>query len=103
MARVFPIASRSEVHETLQLLFARDGVLPACIWDNAKEMVQGRFYLKLKDAACHLKKLETHTPWSNAAVREIKELEKRVRCKLLRSRPSKCLWDDCLYFVQYCP
>ena len=64
-ARAFPMASRSEAHETLLLLFARDGVPLACICDNAKEMIKGKFYQKLKDAACELKQLEPHTPWSN--------------------------------------
>ena len=36
--RVFPMASRSEVHETLLLLFARGGVLPACFCKNVKEV-----------------------------------------------------------------
>ena len=53
--RAFPIASRCEAYETLSLLFARNGVQPAFISDNAKEMIQGKFYQKLKDAACHLK------------------------------------------------
>ena len=56
------MASRSEAHETLLLLFARDEVLPACICDNAKKMVQGKFYQKLKDAAYHLKQLDQYTP-----------------------------------------
>ena len=63
------MASRSEAHETLSLMFARDGVLQDCIFDNVEEMVQGKFYQKLKDAACHLKQLEPYTPWSNAAER----------------------------------
>ena len=43
-ATVFPMASRSETHGTLLLLFSRDGVLPACIYNNSKEMVQGKLY-----------------------------------------------------------
>ena len=82
-ARAFPMASRSEAHETLSLLFVRDGVLPACICDNAKEMIQGKFSQKLKEAACHLKQLETYTPWSNAAEREIKGLKKGAGHNLL--------------------
>ena len=62
-ARAFSKASRSEAHETLSLQFARDAVLPASICDNAKEMVQGKFYQKLKDAACHMTQLEPYTPW----------------------------------------
>ena len=61
-ARVFPMASRSEVHETLSFLFAGDGVPPACICNNSKEMEQGKFHQKLKDAACQLKQLELYTP-----------------------------------------
>ena len=64
--RAFLITSRSEAHETLSLLFTRDGFLPACSCNNAKEMVQGKFYQKLNDASCHLKNL-AYTPWSNAA------------------------------------
>ena len=60
--------------ETLSLLFARDLVPTARICYNAKEIVQGKFYQKLKDAAYHLKKLGLYTPRSNAAEREVKEL-----------------------------
>ena len=70
------MASKSEAHETFSLLFSRDGVLPACICNNTKEMKQDTFYQKLKDAACHLKHLEPYTPWSNAAKRKIKDLKK---------------------------
>ena len=100
-ARAFPMAFRSEAHENLLLLFARDGVLPACICNNAKEMIQGKFCQKLKDAACHLNQLESYTPWSNAAEREIKKLKKEASCKLLRCTAPKHLWDDCLELEAY--
>ena len=90
------MAFRSEAHASLSLQFVRNGFLPACICNNAKEMVQGKFYQKLKDAACHLKHLVPYTTWSNAAEKEIKELKKRASHKLLKSRAPKCLWDDCL-------
>ena len=93
-AKVPPVASRNEAHETLLLLFARDGVPPACICDNAKEIVQGKFHQKLKDDACHLKQLKPYTPWSNAA-------EGRADCKLLKFREPKHLWDDCLELEAY--
>ena len=88
-ASALPMASRSEAHETLLLLFARDVFSPACVCDNAKEMVQGKFHQKLKDAACYLKQLGSYSPWSNAG------------CKLLRSRASKHLWDNCLELEAY--
>ena len=87
---------RCEALETLSLLFARDGATPACICDNAKDLIQGKFHQKLKEAACHLKQLEPYTPQSNAAERENKQLKKGAGCKLLRSRAPMCLWDNCL-------
>ena len=95
------MASRSEAHETLLMLFVRGGVPPTCICNSAKEMIKGKFHEKLKDAACHLKQLEPYTPWSNAAEREIKELKKGVAHNLLHSRSPKCLWDVCLEFEAY--
>ena len=70
-------------HKTLPLLFARNGVPPAYIYDNANEKIQGKFYQKLKDAACQLKELEPYTLWSNATEREMKELKRGVSHKLL--------------------
>ena len=48
LARAFPIASRSEAHETLLLLFAWDGILLACSCNNARELLQGKFHQKLQ-------------------------------------------------------
>ena len=85
-------------------LFAVDGVPPACKCNNAKEMIQGKFHQKLKDAACHLKQLEPYTSLSNAAereIKEIKELKKGAGNKLPRSRAPKCLWDNSLELKTY--
>ena len=40
--------------------------------------------------------MEPFTPWSNAAEREKKELEKSPVMKLIKSGDPKRLWDDCL-------
>ena len=90
------MSSRSEAHATLLFLFMRDGIPLTCICNNAKELIQGKFHQKLKKAACHLKQLELYTPWSNAAERDIKELKKGSGHKLLQTRASKHLCDDCL-------
>ena len=82
--------------KTLPLLFTRNGVPPACICNNAKETIQGKFYQKHKDTAYHLKQLEPYTPWSNTAERGIKELKKGANHKLLQSRAPKHLCNDCL-------
>ena len=90
-ARAFPIASRSEAHETLSLLYVKDGVPPTCIYNNARELIQRKFHQKLKNAACHLKELEPYTPWSKAGEREIKELKKGAGYKMLQTRAPKHL------------
>ena len=92
-ARALPMALRSEVHETLLLLFAKDGALPACICNNAKEMIQGKFYQKLKNAACLMKWLKPYTPRSKAAEREVIELKKGAGHEFLQFRAPKCLWE----------
>ena len=91
----FPRASRSEAHKILFLLFVREGVPTKCIYNNAKEIIQGKFSQKLKKAACHLKQFEPYTPWSNAAEKEIKELMKGAGCKVLKSKAPMHLWDNC--------
>ena len=65
-----------EAHETLSLLFAMDGILLAWIFNNAEEMIQGKFHQKLKDTGCHLKQLGQYTPNPNSTEWEIKELKK---------------------------
>ena len=72
------MALRSKAHETFSLLFARDSVLVACICDNAEEIIQGKFYHKLKVAPCYFKQLEIYNPCLNAAEKELKELKKRA-------------------------
>ena len=39
----FPMKLKSEAHEGLSLFFQWDGVPPAVICDNAKEMILGEF------------------------------------------------------------
>ena len=41
--RAHPMKEKSEAHETLSLVFQRDGVPPKMIMDGAKEQVQGQF------------------------------------------------------------
>jgi hypothetical protein len=86
---------KSEAHETLSLLFERDGVPNVMITDGAKEQVLGDFKRKARQADCHLKQTEPYSPWSNAAEGTIPELKKGVARKMLQVPAPKCLWDDC--------
>ena len=56
------MSSCKKEHEILLLMFAYDGLPSVYICKNAKELMKGTFYQKLKDPACHLKQLEPFNP-----------------------------------------
>ena len=66
------------------------------ICDNPKEINQGEFNRKHKEASCHLRQTEPFTPWLNAAERKIKELKNGSARKMIKSSALKGLWDSCL-------
>ena len=70
------MTQKGEAHETLSLLFAREGVPPSMVLDNSPEQIQGDFKRKLKEANCHMTQTEPHTPWSQAAEGCIRELKR---------------------------
>lgn len=94
--RAFPMKKKSEAHETLSLLHARDGVPNVMIMDGAPEQTMGEFRRKCRQADCHVRTTEPHTPWSNAAEGGIRELKKGTGREMVRSKCPKRLWDDCL-------
>jgi transposase len=94
--RAYPMKKKSEAHEGLGLLFARDGVPDTMVMDNAKEQVMGEFRRKSREAGCHIRQTEPYSPWANAAEGSIKELKKGVARKMISSKAPKPLWDDCL-------
>jgi len=73
--RVFPIQKKSDAHEGLSLLAARDGILLSIIMDNAQERTRGTFRKKARDLGFHIKQVEPHSPWQNAAEGAIRELK----------------------------
>ena len=85
----FPMKLKCEAHVTLSFLFQQDGMPPAVIFDNAKEIILGEFNRKFKEASCHLKQMEPFFSWSNAAKREFKELKKEFGRKLIKFGASK--------------
>ena len=50
----YSTSRKSQAHDDLGLLFARDGVLPKMIVDGAMEMKLGEFARKCKEASCYL-------------------------------------------------
>jgi hypothetical protein len=71
------------------------------VMDGAKAQIQGDFRRKLREAGCHIRQTEPHTPKSNAAEGSIRELKRGVGREMVRSREPKRPWDDCLVRKAY--
>ena len=76
---------KGEFHETLSLLFHRDGVPPSIIADNSKEQILGEFKRKFNEADCHLEHTEPYSPWMQAAEGCIRELKRGVSRLMIRT------------------
>lgn len=61
------MSAESEAHETLDLLFKRDGVPRALISNSANALIQGEFWKKARAAGAHYKETEPYSPFSNRA------------------------------------
>jgi len=86
----------SEAHETLSMLFKRDGVPPKIFADNSKEQSLGNFAKKCREADYRLVNTEPHSLWMMAAEGCIKELKHGSSCKILKTGSPKRLWDHCI-------
>ena len=92
---------KGEAHETLSLIFHRDGVPPSMIANNALEQTQGHFKCKLNEADCHLKQTEPYSPWMQAAEGCIRVLKRGVSRKMIRTGSPKRLRDHCIVLQAY--
>jgi hypothetical protein len=95
-ARVHPMTRKDEAHETLSLLFYRDGVPPTMVFDGSKEQCQGDFKRKLCEADCHARQTEPHSPWQQAAEGCIHELKRGMSRKMIKTGSPRVLWDHCI-------
>ncbi len=62
-ARANPTTRKGEAHETLSLLFHRDGVPLTMVLDGLKEQTKGDFMRKLREADCYAKQTEPYSLW----------------------------------------
>ena len=95
-ARAHPMKRKGEAHETLSLLFHRDGVPPAMVTDGSKEQTLGDFRRKLREADCHPRVTEPYSPWQQAAEGCIREVKRGSSRKMISTGSPKPLWDHCL-------
>jgi hypothetical protein len=87
---------KGEAHETLSLLFHRDGVPPTMVLDGSKEQCNGDFKRKLLEADCHLRQTKPYSPWQQAAEGCIRELKRGVTRKMIKTGSPRTLWDHCI-------
>ena len=95
-ARAHPMTRKGEAHETLSLVFHRDGVPPTMIFDGSKEQTTADFKRKLREADCHGRQTEPYSPWQQAAEGCIRELKRGTSRKMIKTGSPKTLWDHCL-------
>jgi hypothetical protein len=99
--RAFPMAKKSDAHEALSLLFHRDGAPPEMVMDGAREQIHGEFRRKCREASVHVKQIEPHSPWQDAAENIVRETKNGVARQMFTSKAPKRLWDDCIELVAY--
>jgi hypothetical protein len=88
------MAKEKDAHEAISLLFHQDGVPNVMVMDGAESQIQGGFRRKLREAGCHIKQMEPHTPKSNTSEGSIRELKRGVGREMVSSGAPKRLWDD---------
>ena len=99
--RAYPMEKKSDAHEGLSLMFARDGVPKVLIMDNSKEQTLGTFMKKSRESNCWIKQTKPYTTWSNSDESAIRELRKGSARKMLKKNYPKRLWDDCIELQAY--
>ena len=72
---------KSEAHESLSMIFKRDGVPPKIVFDNSKEQSLGKFSIKCRESDCCLVNTETYSPCMVEAKRYIKHLNQGLSRK----------------------
>jgi hypothetical protein len=86
---------KGAAHETLSLLFHRDGVPPTMVLDGSKEQTNGDFMRKLREADCHARQTEPYS-WQQAAEGCIRELKRGMSRKMIKTGSPRVLWDHCI-------
>jgi len=97
----FPMLCMGSAHESLDLLFAREGVQPKIDYQWCKGDENGRFDRKCKEASYYLWGTEPYSPWSNSTESEIWELKKGAARKLTQSGAPRQLWCFALEYKSY--
>jgi len=88
-ARAHSMKHKGKAHDTLSLMFHRDGVPLTMVTDGSKVQTQGDFRQKLREADCHLRVTEPYSPWEQAAEGCIREIKRGSSRKMIRTGSPK--------------
>jgi hypothetical protein len=87
---------KGEAHETLSLLFHREGVPLTMVLDSLKEQTKGDFKRKLREADCNARQTGPYSLWQLAAEGCIRKLKRGVSRKMIKTGSPRVLWDHCI-------
>jgi hypothetical protein len=94
--KAYSMRKKNDAHHTLSSLFHDIGVPETLVMDGSKEQTMGEFRKKCRDAGAHVHQTEPYSPWQDRAELAIRELKKKTRRAMMKTRCPKRLWDDCL-------
>ena len=97
-ARVYPMNSKADAYDKLDLYCLSTGIPNVLITDNAGEEASGMWNSVQKKFLIQQRTTEPYSPWQNKAEREIQELKKHFRRVMHCNRCPELLWD---YGMEY--
>jgi hypothetical protein len=83
-ARAHPMKRKGDAHETLSLVFQRNGVPLTMVTNDSKEQTKREFRRKLKEAG-NPRVTEPYSPWQQAAECCICELKRGYSRKMIKT------------------
>ena len=95
-SRNFPCKTKGDAHHTLDDLFHRYGVPTRLISDGAKELTQGEFARKARQAQCPIDLVDKYSQFQDSAEAEIREVKRLANRWQTSTNSPRRLWDYCV-------
>jgi hypothetical protein len=95
-SKVYPLRSKGDAHQALDLLHRDVGVFKTIVPDNAPELISGEFRKKAVHAGSQIKPVEAYSHNQNLAESGIRELRRMYRKAMLSTNAPHVLWDYCI-------
>ena len=84
---------KGDAHETLSMLFKRDGVTPNMVMDGSKEQTLVSFRKKCQKVDCNIKQTDPYYPWQLQAEGNIVEPKKGAGRNKVWAGAPKQIWE----------